>query len=69
MKNIVAEKSIFKAGEFFYIYAGCLYLSIKMVIDSEIWFLTAFYLASGILTSSIEKMELFIFEDILIFKV
>lgn len=69
VKEIVAKKFQFHAGEFLLIYIGCLFLSIKVTLDTEKWFLEDFSEVSGIEPSIIEKMELFIFDDILNFNV
>lgn len=66
---VAAEHFSFNLGEFLLIYAGCLFLSIKMVVDTEKWFIEDFSTVSGIDQSTIQKMELFILEDALQFDV
>ena len=69
-KKVVHEATkdyAFKKGEFILIYSACLYLSIKMLIDEERWFLADFSYVSGLEESHIEKMELFVLSDILKF--
>lgn len=69
VKESASKKFAFNTGEFLLIYAGCLFLSIKMVVDTEKWFLEDFSAVSGIEESIVEKMELFILEDALNFDV
>lgn len=57
----------FKKGEFILLYAACLYLSIKMLIDEERWFIEDFSYVSGLEEKHIEKMEKFVLFDILNF--
>lgn len=57
----------FKKGEFVLLYAACLYLSIKMLIDEERWFIEDFAYVSGLEEKHIEKMEHFVFFDVLKF--
>lgn len=67
VQKIVAEKYSFGAGEMLLLYAGCFFLSIKYVIDSEKWFLDDFALVSGYDKASISKIELFLMEECLDF--
>jgi hypothetical protein len=69
VKDVAAKKFAFNMGEFLLIYAGCLFLSIKMVVDTEKWFVEDFSTVSGIDQPTIEKMELFVLEDALNFDV
>lgn len=65
-----AKKSYsFKKGEFILIYAACLYLSIKLLIDEERWFVADFSYVSSLDEKHIEKMEKFVVFDILKFDV
>lgn len=57
----------FKKGEFVLLYSACLYLSIKMLIDEERWFLADFSYVSNLEESHIEKMEQFVLIDLLNF--
>lgn len=57
----------FKKGEFVLLYSACLYLSIKMLIDEERWFLADFSYVSNLEEAHIEKMEQFVLIDILNF--
>jgi hypothetical protein len=52
-KNLVKNFS-FSEGDFLKIYACCLFLSIKTVIDVEKWFLEDFEAVSGINKDTIE---------------
>lgn len=63
-----ARKSYsFKKGEFILIFAACLYLSIKLLIDEERWFVADFSYVSSLDESHIQKMEQFVLVDILSF--
>lgn len=63
-----AKKSYtFKKGEFVLIFAACLYLSIKLLIDEERWFVADFSYVSSLDESHIQKMEQFVLVDILSF--
>lgn len=57
----------FKKGEFVLIYSACLYLSVKMLIDEERWFVADFSYVSNLEEAHIEKMEQFVLIDILNF--
>jgi hypothetical protein len=48
VKTVAGSNFQFNAGEFLLIYAGCLFLSIKMVVDTEKWFIEDFSAVSGI---------------------
>jgi len=50
------------------LFSACLYLSIKMLIDEERWFLADFAYVSGLEESHIEKMEIFVTSEILNFE-
>lgn len=65
--KIAKKEYDFKKGEFILLYSACLYLSIKMLIDEERWFIEDFAYVSGLEEKHIEKMEQFIFFDILNF--
>ena len=67
VQKIVSEKFSFGAGEMVLLYAGCLLLSIKMVLDTEKWFVEDFALVSGLDKASISKIELFLMEECLDF--
>ena len=69
VKEVASEKFQFNTGEFLLVYAGCLFLSIKMVVDLEKWFVEDFSTVSGVDKATIEKMELFVLEDALDFDV
>lgn len=69
VKDKAASLYTFTTGEFKMVYAACLFLSIKMVIDVEKWFIEDFSNVSGLEKDLITKMELFILEDILYFNV
>lgn len=49
-------------------YAGCLFLSIKYVVDTHNWFIEDFSCVSGFDPKIIEKMEAFVLMDILNFQ-
>lgn len=69
-KKVVKEAKkeySFKKGEFILLYAACLYLSIKMLIDEERWFIEDFAYVSGLEEKHIEKMEQFVLFDVLKF--
>ena len=57
----------FKKGEFVLVYSACLYLSVKMLIDEERWFVADFSYVSNLEEAHIEKMEQFVLIDILNF--
>lgn len=58
----------FKKGEFVLLYSACVYLSIKMLIDEERWFMADFAYVSNLEESHVEKMEVFVLVDILNFE-
>ena len=57
----------FKKGEFVLVYSACLYLSVKMLIDEERWFVADFSYVSNLEEAHIEKMEQFVLIDVLNF--
>lgn len=57
----------FKKGEFVLLYSACVYLSIKMLIDEERWFMADFAYVSNLEEAHVEKMEQFVLIDILNF--
>jgi hypothetical protein len=65
--KIAKSDYTFKKGEFVLLYSACLYLSIKMLIDEERWFLADFSYVSNLEEAHIEKMEQFVLIDILNF--
>lgn len=67
MQKIVAEKFAFGPGEMMLLYSGCFLLSIKMVLDTEKWFVEDFALVSGMDKPTISKIELFLMEECLDF--
>lgn len=69
VKNALCEKFEFKQKEFMLVYAGCLFLSIKYVIDSHKWFVEDFANISHLEESLIHKMEIFVLETALDFQV
>jgi hypothetical protein len=69
VKEKAANMFTFGVGEFKMVYAACLFLSIKMVIDVEKWYIEDFSNVSGLEKELITKMEMFIVEDILNFNV
>jgi hypothetical protein len=69
VKKVAMRRFSFNMGEFLLIYAGCLFLSIKMVVDTEKWFVEDFSTVSGIDEATVEKMELFVLDDALNFDV
>lgn len=58
----------FVKGDFLIAYATCLFLSIKMVVDSEKWHAEDFETVSGISKSLILKTELFVFNNLIGFR-
>lgn len=68
VKNIVKNKFSFKPLEFLKVFIGCLFLSIKYVVDTHSWFIDDFSSVSGIEKNIIEKMENFVLMDILNFR-
>lgn len=69
VKKALISKFEFKQKEFMLIYAGCLFLSIKYVIDSHKWFVEDFSHISQLDEKLIHKMEIFVIETALNFKV
>lgn len=67
VQKIVAEKFAFGPGEMMLLYSGCFLLSIKMVLDTEKWFVEDFALVSGMDKPTISKIELFLMEECLDF--
>ena len=67
MQKIVSEKFAFGPGEMMLLYSGCFLLSIKMVLDTEKWFIEDFALVSGMDKATISKIELFLMEECLDF--
>lgn len=67
VQKIVAEKFAFGLGEMVLLYSGCFLLSIKMVLDTEKWFIEDFALVSGMDTATINKIEMFLMEECLDF--
>lgn len=51
------------------IYAGCLFISIKYVVDSHKWFVEDFAHISNFDEKLIQKMEIFVLETALNFEV
>lgn len=62
VKAALIDKFEFKPKEFMFLYAGCLFLSIKYVVDTEKWFLEDFANIAKFNKSIIHKMELFVLE-------
>jgi hypothetical protein len=69
VKRSLMEKFEFKQKEFMLIYAGCLFLSIKYVVDCQKWFLEDFSHLSKIEEQLVHKMEIFVLETALNFKI
>ena len=67
VQKVVAEKFAFGPGEMMLLYSGCFLLSIKMVLDTEKWFIEDFALVSGMDRPTISKIELFLMEECLDF--
>lgn len=67
-KNIIGKYS-FDEGEFLLVYAGALFLSIKMANDIEVWLLEDFSSTTGLDKEIIEEMELFVLQEALDFRV
>lgn len=65
--RLAKEAHCFKKGEFVLLYSACLYLSIKMLIDEERWFLTDFSYVSNLEEAHIERMEQFVLIEVLNF--
>jgi hypothetical protein len=64
----IAKKNYeFKKGEFVLLFAACLYLSIKVLVDEERWFVSDFAYVSGLEEAHIEKMEIFVAVELLEF--
>ena len=59
----------FQLKEFYLIYAGCLFISIKCVIDSHKWFVEDFSVVSQVTEKMVEKMEIFVLDLTLNFRV
>lgn len=57
----------FKSGEFLLVYAGVLFLSIKLANDLEVWHVEDFAKATGLEEGIISEMEMFVFKDALNF--
>jgi hypothetical protein len=55
-------------GDFRFVYAGCLFLAIKIVVDVEKWFLEDFANVSGLKKELVQRMEFFVLEDVLKFR-
>lgn len=68
VKKALINRFEFNKKEFMLIYAGCLFLSIKMVVDSHKWFVEDFSHISKIEEKLIQKMELFVTETALDFR-
>jgi len=62
VKKALISKFEFRQKEFMLIYAGCLFLSIKYVVDSHKWFIEDFALLSHLDEKLIHKMELFVID-------
>jgi hypothetical protein len=69
VKKALIDKFEFKQKEFMLIYAGCLFVSIKYVVDSHKWFIEDFSHISKLEEKLIHKMEIFVLETALNFKV
>lgn len=69
VKKSLMHKFEFRQKEFMLIYAGCLFLSIKYVVDSHKWFVEDFAHISKLEEKLIHKMEIFVIETALDFAV
>lgn len=69
VKAALIDSFEFKPNEFMFIYAGCLFISIKYVIDSHKWFVEDFAKISKLKESQVNKMELFVLQTGLNFRV
>ena len=58
----------FERGEFLFVYAGTLLLSLKLLDDINLWFAKDLAEATGISVGLITEMELFVLEEVLQFK-
>lgn len=58
----------FEQGEAHLIFCGCLYMSIKMLVDTERWFLEDFADLSGYCEGIVEKTEVLLLVEIFDFK-
>jgi hypothetical protein len=63
------NKVIFRTGDFVILFGACLFLSIKLVVDTEKWFLVDFSTISKIGQKMLHDAELMICDDILNFDV
>lgn len=54
----------YQRGENILIFSGCIYLSIKMLIDEEKWFIEDFSVVSDFDENIVEKMEISLLRDI-----
>ena len=68
VRDLLKTRYRFKEGEFLLVYAGVLFLSIKMANDLEIWHVEDFAKATRLEEDIIQEMELFVFEEILNFR-
>lgn len=59
---------VFAEGDYQLAFACCLFLSIKMVVDSERWHAEDFEMISGVSKELILKTELFLFTTLLGYK-
>lgn len=69
VKKSLTKDYEFSEGDFLKIYGCCLFLSIKMVIDMEKWYLEDFEYVSGIPKETIEALEIFILDEALNFDI
>lgn len=58
----------YSLGENLLVFTGCLYLSIKLIIDTEKWFIEDFCLVSGFSEDIISKMDICLVNEILNFE-
>lgn len=68
VQKIVINTHEFELGDFRFVYAGCLFLAIKIVVDVEKWFLEDFANVSGLKKELVQRMEFFVLEDVLKFR-
>lgn len=59
------DDTIYGSGENILLFSSCLYLSIKMLVDEETWFIEDFCLISGFEKKPIAQMEICLVADIL----
>lgn len=60
-----ADDTMYKMGENILLFSSCLYLSIKMLVDLERWFIEDFCLVSGMEEEAITQMEICLLTEIL----